>query len=88
MKFQSKLVQIEANQFHHGATAPIGVRTREDGSCYVITIHGQETDIVSGDWIILEDPPGDGTRAYPCRPNVFERRYEQIDTADASGEKQ
>ena len=79
MKFRSKPVEIEANQFHHGATAPIGVRTRENGSCYVVTIHGQETDIVPGDWIILENPPGDGTRAYPCKPDMFARRYENAE---------
>ena len=77
MRFRSKPVEIEANQFLHGATAPLGVRTREDGSCYVVTIHGQETDIAPGDWIILE-PQGDGTRAYPCKPNIFEKRYEPI----------
>ena len=78
MKFRSKTVEIEANQFFHGATSPIGVRTREDGSCYVVTIHGQETAIEPGDWIILENPPGDGTRAYPCKPDVFVKRYERI----------
>lgn len=49
MKFRSKPTECEANQFFHGATAPIGVRTREDGSCYVITAHGQEIDIAPGD---------------------------------------
>lgn len=78
MRFQSKVVEIEASQFLHGATSPIGVRTREDGSCFVVTVHGQETEITSGDWIILEDPPGDGTRAYPCKPDVFERKYEHL----------
>ncbi len=117
MRFRSKSVEIEANQFFHGATAPIGVRVREDGSCYVITIHGQETDVASGDWIILEPVkcqrcdgdgyahgsdrpfewsgpgtypgrcpvctgsgmvPGDGQRAYPCKPDVFEKRYESL----------
>lgn len=77
MKFQSKRIEIEANQFFHGATATLGVRTREDGSCYVVTIHGQETDIAPGDWIIIE-PGSDGTRAYPCKPDIFERRYEPI----------
>lgn len=76
MKFRSKASECEANQFFHGATAPIGVRTREDGSCYVVTIQGNEVPIEPGEWIILEDPPGDGTRAYPCKPDVFERRWE------------
>ena len=78
MKFRSKQVLIEAEQFFHGATTPVGVRTREDGTCYVVTIHGQETDIVTGDWIILENPPGDGTLAYPCKPDVFDRKYEKV----------
>ena len=78
MRYRSKPIEIEANQFFHAATAPIGVRVREDGSCYVVTIHGQETEIVPGDWIILENPPGDGTRAYPCKPDVFEKRYEKV----------
>lgn len=82
MRFRSKTIEIEANQFFHGATAPIGVRTREDGSCYVVTIHGKETDIDPGDWIILENPPGDGTLAYPCKPEMFEKRYELM-TAQA-----
>jgi hypothetical protein len=77
MRFRSKQVTIEANQLHTNATAPIGVRTREDGSCYVVTIHGQETNVWPGDWIILENPPGDGTLAYPCKPDVFERRWER-----------
>jgi hypothetical protein len=78
MKFLSKPVEIEANQFFHGATAPIGVRTREDGSCYVVTIQGQEVNVCHSDWVIIEDPPGDGTRAYPCKADVFSKRYEWI----------
>lgn len=78
MRFRSKSVEIEANRFTHGATAPIGVRTREDGSCYVVTIQGEEVAVHEGDWIILEDPPGDGTRAYPCKADVFERKYEVV----------
>lgn len=77
MKFRSKIVVIEANQFKNGECV-LGVRTREDGSHYVVTIHGQETDIADGDWIIQEDPPGDGTRAYPCKSDVFNRKYEPL----------
>lgn len=77
MKFRSKPTEIEANLFTDAATAPIGVRTREDGSCYVITIHGQETEVTPGDWIILE-PGSDGMRAYPCKPDIFDKRYEPI----------
>lgn len=85
MKFRSKPVEIEANQFFGSAIAPIGVRVREDGSCYVVTVQGQEVSVCPGDWIILENPPGDGTRAYPCSPDVFAKRYEQV-AATAAGE--
>jgi hypothetical protein len=77
-RFKSKLVEIEANQFLNRGECPLGVLTREDGTHYVVTIHGQETEVMVGDWIILEDPPGDGTRAYPCNPSIFERRYEPV----------
>ncbi len=76
MKFRSKPVEIEANQFFHAAVAPIGVMGREDGSCYVVTIQGEKVNVNEGDWIILENPPGDGTRAYPCKQEVFAKRYE------------
>ena len=87
MIFRKKPVLVEANQFFHGATAPIGVFTREDGSCYVVTIHEQETDIVSGDWIILEPrQPGREcyTRAYPCKPDIFEQIYEPVTDSGTS----
>lgn len=77
MRYRKRPVVVEANQFLKPGLCPLGVRTREDGSHYVVTIHGQETEIVPGDWIIIEDPPGDGTRAYPCKPDVFARTYER-----------
>ena len=78
MKYQNKPVTIEANRFEHPATSPIGVFTRENGTAYVVTIQGQEVDVKPGEYIILEDPPGDGTRAYPCAADVFERRYQPV----------
>lgn len=78
MKFRSKAVVIEANQFLKRGECPLGVRTREDGQHYVVTVQGQEVVVQPGEWIILEDPPGDGTRAYPCKADVFERRYEPL----------
>lgn len=74
MKFRSKLTLIEANQFHNADTAPPGVRVRYDGSCYVISRNGI-IRVKPGDWIILEDPPGDGTLAYPCPPDIFEKQW-------------
>lgn len=81
MKFKSKSIVIEANQFNHSADSPIGVRVRYDGSCYVISRNGI-VNVKPGDWIILEDPPGDGTLAYPCSPDVFEKRWELLKTED------
>lgn len=75
MRFVSLPSECEANLFESTAMSPIGVRTREDGSCYVVTAQGQEVNVTVGDWIILENPPGDGTRAYPCKADVFERRW-------------
>lgn len=81
MKYRKKQIVVEANQFgflDNGATAPIGVMTREDGSCFVRTIQNEEVTVRPGEWVILEDPPGDGTRAYPCAPDVFARTYEEV----------
>ena len=75
-KFRKRPVIVEANQFLKRGECPLGVMTREDGSHYVVTVHGQETEIAIGDWIILENPPGDGTRAYPCKPDIFAATYE------------
>jgi hypothetical protein len=41
----------------------------------VITIHGQETVVVVGDWIITEP---DGEHHYPCKPDIFAARYEPL----------
>jgi hypothetical protein len=78
MKFRKKPVVVEANQFLKRGECPLGVFTREDGSHFVITIHEQETEIAIGDWIIIESG-SDGTRAYPCKPDIFEATYEKVD---------
>jgi hypothetical protein len=67
---------IDAEQFHHPATSPRGVRTREDGSAYVVTIQGQEVTLQPGDWVI-EEP--DGIHYYPCSPEVFAQRWQPKD---------
>lgn len=67
---------IDAEQFHHSATSPRGVRTRENGSAYVVTIQGQEATLSPGDWVI-EEP--DRIHYYPCAPDVFAQRYEPKD---------
>lgn len=41
----------------------------------VTTIHGQQTDVIEGDWIITEP---DGIHHYPCKPDIFEETYEPV----------
>ena len=42
----------------------------------VTTIHGQETDVTVGDWIITEP---DGEHFYPCKPDIFELTYDKVE---------
>jgi hypothetical protein len=74
MKFRSRPSTCEAVQFTDPADPPHGVFTRHtDGAFYVFTMHGQRAEVVLGDWIIAEPMPG---RYYPCKQEVFERRWE------------
>jgi hypothetical protein len=73
MRFRRIPTIIEAEQFHHPATAPRGVRTEEDGRAYVITAHEQKVYLEPGDWIVPE--PGKEDRYYPIKPNIFEATY-------------
>ena len=79
-KFRSRLREIVAEQFMP-ETLPLPFADK--GACclgpdgwYVVTIHGQETRIVDGDWII---PEPDGEHFYPCKPEVFETTYEAVE---------
>lgn len=80
MKYQKKPKIIEAMQFRP-TELPLpfadrfACRMRPDRSWYVVTIHGQETNIVDGDWII---PEPDGVHFYPCKPDVFAASYEPV----------
>lgn len=67
-KFRRKTTIVEANQFLHAATSPVGVRTEEDGRSYVMTIHKQKVYLEPGDWIL---PEGDGIHYYPVKPDIF-----------------
>lgn len=49
----------------------------------VITIHGQKTDAIEGDWIIAEP---DGEHFYPCKPDIFAATYEPL-PPDTEGEE-
>lgn len=89
-QYRKRPVVVEAVQFdpqgEHRKQLPPGVRGRwplgaEDWShphCefWVITIHGQQTAVVAGDWIITEP---DGFHHYPCKPDIFEASYEPED---------
>ena len=72
-RYRKRPVVVDAEQFHHPATAPRGVRTEEDGRAYVVTIHGQRAYLTPGDWVITEP---DGVHHYPCKPEVFSVTYE------------
>lgn len=52
-----------------------GVWRAEGGAYYVVTIHGQNTFIKPGDWIL---PEPDGKHYYPCAAEVFAGTYEEV----------
>ena len=90
-KYRKKPVIVEAEQFHimQWPNCPEGVirKTADETvngettgrGCEwftVITIHGQETTVVDGDWIIQEP---DGEHYYPCKPDIFAETYELVE---------
>jgi len=81
--FRKKPIVVEAFQFLLDAAGnPVrwGPVTRAPGvdqAFCVVTIHGQETVVVSGDWIITEP---DGVHHYPCKPDIFEATYGPVAT--------
>ena len=81
MRYRTKPVIVEAEQWFPGKFV-VGVREvfpSDDLGEYgfVTTIHGQRTVIAPGDWIITE--PGDGSRHYPCKDEIFRATYEAIE---------
>jgi hypothetical protein len=80
-KYRKKPVVIETEQFD-GETLIKGVYRRpqaENASIerpFVVTIHGQETFVKKGDWIV---PEPDGVHYYPIDPAVFEATYEPVE---------
>lgn len=71
-KFKSRPRFVDAEQYVFGQPLPRGVYQGREGT-YVVTIHLQQCNVVSGDWIIAEP---DGTHFYPCKPDIFEKSYE------------
>jgi hypothetical protein len=75
-KYRRKPIVIEANQFWHAATGPLGTCVEEDGRAYVVTAHEQKVYLEPGDWIVAE--PGVPNRFYPIKPEIFSSTYEAI----------
>lgn len=76
-KYRKKpvVVEVTGQFFRKNKPWPEGVKITSANKFVVITIHGQETDIVDGDWIIEEI---DGLHHYPCKPDIFEATYEAL----------
>lgn len=81
MKFRKKPIIIEAIR-HKGnnwdelsAWCPYGLSTRGDNKpIFIDTLEGKMRCDV-GDWIIK----GVNGEFYPCKPDIFEATYEQVD---------
>lgn len=79
LTYRKKPVVVMAEQFFEAIPAsPMLLKLIHPGQqhYYVITIHGQETYVADGDWIIRET--GTEDRAYPCKPDIFEKTYELV----------
>jgi hypothetical protein len=78
----SEAVQFDPNGVHRlelpkgvtGVHAP-GADNWAYAGCtfFVTTIHGQQTKVVAGDYIVTEP---DGIHHYPCKPDIFEERHD------------
>jgi hypothetical protein len=89
MRYHNKPIVIEAEQYTGPISvdkdaplppAPAGVKWKTFDITFarypiVTTIHGQETSVAPGDWIIREP---DGVHYYPCKPDIFAARYEPM----------
>ena len=87
MKFRKRCITIEAEQFFPISWPRIrGVRRREVYDDHgevmkvifsVTTIYNrQSVDLEPGDWII---PEPDGEHFYLCKPDIFNKTYEQVE---------
>ena len=90
MKYRKKPIVIEAFRFMIDAAAPDWfmdrvsdniIITHPDGTCDINTLEGtMRAD--KGDYIIL----GVNGEVYPCKPDIFEKTYEEIDENDTKCE--
>ena len=91
MRFRSKPVEIEAEQWFPGKDIPgvhseecwteIGHRSgqaqrfRQPDRFYVVTIHRQKVYLEPGDYVVTEP---DGQHFYPVKPDIFTARWEPV----------
>lgn len=88
-KYRKKPVIVEAKQWFPGKQVrgvtetfyanPDGTIIGSSGYGFVTTIHGQETTVAPGDWIITEP---DGIHHYPCKPDIFTQTYDPIESPE------
>jgi hypothetical protein len=84
MRFRSKIVEIDAVQYAHGkvdsdtvadwfwdAMADRRITAGDDDTLLIATLEGT-MKAQRGDWIIR----GTEGELYPCKPSVFETKYE------------
>jgi hypothetical protein len=73
-RYRSKLVEIEAVQYLAN-TSPPGLCAC-NATIYTHA-HGRQgaTMVNLNDWLVVEP---DGSGYYPCAPDVFERRWEEV----------
>jgi hypothetical protein len=81
-RFRKKPVEIEAVQWTGDNVDEVreflGFMDRTDEDAIpVTTIHGDTAFVRLRDWIIPEPQPG---RFYPCKPDIFEATYEQVES--------
>lgn len=81
MKWKTKEKIKEAEQLLLGVKAPLPFN--DEGACcfdgkrwYVVTAHGQQTQIIDGDYIVREP---DGRGFYPCKPDIWLAGHELIE---------
>lgn len=77
-RYRSKPVEIEAVQFTDKGTHPaVESAFTPPGRPAAYTVHSRQgwVNVDIGDWIIAES---DGSGYYPCKPDVFEAKYEKV----------
>ncbi len=75
MRFRKKPIVIEAEQFFPDRLPwPEGVDAKSVSGWRIETLEGVHS-VTPGDWIIT----GIQGEKYPCKPDIFEARYERVE---------